>query len=33
MTYQVSAFDDFKSFDDASIRRMFDKFVASFKFS
>ncbi len=33
MTYQVSAFDDFKTFDDKIIENSFEKFVASFKFT
>jgi hypothetical protein len=32
MTYQVSAFEDFKSFDDKIIDKAFEKFVTSFKF-
>ena len=32
MTYQVSAFDDFKPFNQKPIDRAFDKFVRSFKF-
>jgi hypothetical protein len=33
LTYQVSAFDDFKAFDDKIIRRSFDDFADSFKFT
>lgn len=33
MTYQVTAFDDFKSFDDKIIQNSFEKFVRSFRFT
>jgi hypothetical protein len=33
MTYQVSAFDDYKAFDDKIIQKSFETFVASFKFA
>lgn len=33
MSYQVSAFDDYKAFDDKIIQKSFEQFVMSFKFT